>query len=93
MMNEKGLMGVCGTGRIGACLATLMIGNGIDTVVVGRSKGGIDKCREIIDSNFSELELAGKVRCDQIKRALAHLRITDDYSEMQDASFIMEAVP
>lgn len=93
MMNAKGLMGVCGTGRIGACLATLMIGNGIDTVVVGRSKGGIDKCREIIDSNFSELELAGKVRCDQIKRALAHLRITDDYSEMQDASFIMEAVP
>lgn len=92
-MNAKELMGVCGTGRMGACLATLMIGNGIDTVVVGRSKGGIEKCREIIYNNFDELEFAGKVRNDQIERALTHLHITDDYSAVQKASFIMEAVP
>lgn len=85
-------MGICGTGRIGACLATLMAGNGIDTTVVGYSGLGMERCLSIIEHNFSCLQALGKADDKQIKRALNLITITNNYAALSDAEFIMEAV-
>lgn len=42
-MQEK--IGIYGTGTIGSGQATLTIGNGCETVVIGHSKGGQERCR------------------------------------------------
>lgn len=41
-MQEK--IGIYGTGTIGSGQATLTIGNGCETVVIGHSKGGQERC-------------------------------------------------
>ena len=43
-MQEK--IGIYGTGTIGSGQATLTIGNGCETVVIGHSKGGQERCRK-----------------------------------------------
>ena len=45
-MQEK--IGIYGTGTIGSGQATLTIGNGCETVVIGHSKGGQERCRREI---------------------------------------------
>ena len=45
-MQEK--IGIYGTGTIGSGQATLTIGNGCETVVIGHSKGGQERCRRAV---------------------------------------------
>ena len=52
-MNEK--FAVYGTGVIGACQATLMIGHGIPVVAVGHSEQGLIRCRKTIGQNWDDL--------------------------------------
>ena len=90
---RKVTIGVCGTGKIGACLATLTVGNGFNTVVVGRSRQSIARCTETISANFDFLESAGKVTLRQKENALALLHTETYFERISEASFVMEAVP
>lgn len=48
-MSER--VAVYGTGTIGSGQATLSIGNGFETVVLGHSKGGQERCWQTISQN------------------------------------------
>lgn len=83
--------GVCGTGIIGAELATLLAGNGIKTVVVAHSPQGAAACRQRILENLRALEEADKLTAMQSEKILALVQIDNRYCALADASFVFEA--
>ncbi|MDR3225109.1 MAG: 3-hydroxyacyl-CoA dehydrogenase family protein [Clostridiales Family XIII bacterium] len=85
-------IGIVGTGNIGACNATLSIGNGFETVVVAYDEEQRQRCIDIINRNFAELKRAGKVTDGNIEAALKKLHLTFDYENLRDADFIFETV-
>lgn len=92
MQEEQRSMGICGTGTIGACLATLMAGNGIDTRVVGHSARGMERCMAQVRENFRFLEENGKLTCRQVDACLSRLTVSGDYGILEPCGFVMEAV-
>ena len=46
---------VYGSGTIGSCEATLMIGHGLPCVVIGHSESGLERCRRAIEQNWDDL--------------------------------------
>lgn len=89
-MKEK--IGVLGTGRIGAGEATLAIGNGFPTVVVGRSSKGVQSCREVVLQNWSELIQQGVASDTNRDAAMRLLEITEVPDALRDCTVVFEAV-
>lgn len=85
-------MGICGTGVIASSMATLMVGNGVDTVVVGRSAESLAKCQQTVSQRFDFLMEQGKVRAKQKTAAVGKLTMTQDYADLAGAEFVLEAV-
>ena len=85
-------MGVCGTGTIGACLATLMAGNGMETKVVGHSQQGMERCKALISQNFQFLVDNGKMTSTEMEAAVSLVEIDNNYTILKDCSFVIEAV-
>lgn len=85
-------MGVCGTGRIGACLAALMVGNGVETAVISRSAESADRCADAVEREFAFLAEKGLVTPAQIAAALKLLTVSTDYNALRGAVLVMEAV-
>ena len=83
--------GVCGTGTIGSAIAALLIGNGVRTIVVGRSASGMTRCRKTIEENLHALKAARKLTQEQIDTILTYLVITDRYEAAAEAEFVFEA--
>ncbi|WP_312280208.1 3-hydroxyacyl-CoA dehydrogenase family protein [Oscillibacter sp.] len=83
---------VCGTGTIGAGIATLLAGNGVETTVVGHSESGIQRCRETVAQNLAELEQASKLTAKQREKILSLLTVTQNYNDLSGSSFVFEAV-
>lgn len=83
---------VLGTGPIGACLATLAIGNGVPTVVVGHSQAGMLRCRDAVVQNLAELAGVGRLSPEDRQAALRLLTITADWSALKGADLVFEAV-
>lgn len=50
---------VYGSGTIGSCQATLVIGHGIPCVVIGYSESGLERCRKAIAQNWDDLIAEG----------------------------------
>ncbi len=83
---------VIGTGNIGYCQATLTIGNGYPTVLIGRSEKSRASAVEGISKNFDALIAQGKATQNNKEKAMALLTVTGDYSELAGVDFIFEAV-
>ena len=45
------MIAVYGSGTIGSCEATLIIGHGLPCVVIGHSERGLERCRKAIEQN------------------------------------------
>jgi 3-hydroxybutyryl-CoA dehydrogenase len=86
------VIGIVGTGNIGACNATLSIGNGFKTVVVAYDEEQRRRCLNIIHDNFTALKAVGNVTEANIEAAMALLHLTFDYAELSEANFIFETV-
>lgn len=85
-------IGIFGTGNIGASLATLCSGNGFETVVVGKSEEGLERCRKAIESNWDEL-IAKKKATEKNKEAAIKLTsISNNPTNLEMCTFIFEAV-
>ncbi|MEA4955911.1 MAG: 3-hydroxyacyl-CoA dehydrogenase family protein [Pseudoflavonifractor sp.] len=85
-------IGVYGSGVIGACEATLSIGNGFETVVVGHSAAGLARCRAAIEKNWDDL-IAQHLAAERNKAAaLRLLTVTDDPGALSERTFVFEAV-
>lgn len=85
-------IGVYGSGVIGACEATLSIGNGFETVVVGHSAAGLTRCRAAIEKNWDDLIAQRLASPCNKAAALRLLTITDDPAALSGRTFVFEAV-
>ncbi len=83
---------IYGSGTIGACLATLFIGNGYPTVLIGRSQKGLERCRKTVEQNWDDLIAEGLAKEANKRAALALLTLTRDHAALQDRTFVFEAV-
>lgn len=86
-----GMAAVCGTGKIGADMATLLIGNGVPTVVIGHSQAGMDRCRNTVGRNLNTLEAEGKLTSSQREAVFGLLSVTKDFQAARGAGIVFEA--
>lgn len=89
-MKER--IAVYGSGTIGACQATLTIGNGYPTVVVGHSQAGLERCRRAIEQNWDDLIAEGLASPSNKQAALRLLTLTNAPEALRGCTFVFEAV-
>lgn len=83
---------VYGSGTIGACQATLVIGHGIPCVVIGYSERGLERCRKAIAQNWDDLIAEGLATEGNKTAALKLLTVTNDPAALENCTFVFEAV-
>lgn len=83
---------VYGSGTIGACQATLCIGNGYPTVVIGHSQEGLERCRQVIGQNWDDLIAEGLASEANKRAALRLLTVTNAPEALCGCTFVFEAV-
>jgi len=83
---------VYGTGKIGADLVTLLIGNGLPATVVGHSLQGLERCQATIEKNWGDLIQEGLASEANKRAALQLLTLTREPSALKGHTFIFEAV-
>lgn len=85
-------LAIYGTGTIGACQATLIIGHGLPCTVIGHSEQGLARCRSVVEQNWDDLIAQGLATEENKRAALALLLVTNDPSALRGRTFIFEAV-
>ncbi|OKZ99220.1 MAG: hypothetical protein BHV90_17410 [Clostridiales bacterium 42_27] len=83
---------VYGSGTIGSCQATLVIGHGLPCVVIGHSERGLERCRNAIVQNWDDLIAEGLATKANKNAALALLTVTNDPAALEGCTFVFEAV-
>lgn len=83
---------VYGSGTIGSCQATLVIGHGLPCVVIGHSERGLERCRNAIVQNWDDLIAEGLATKANKNAALALLTVTNDPVALEGCTFVFEAV-
>ena len=83
---------IYGTGTIGACQATLILGHGMEVVAIGHSQAGLRRCEQTIAQNWDDLIAQGLATEANKQAALRRLTLTQDPAALQGASFVFEAV-
>ena len=83
---------VYGSGTIGSCEATLIIGHGLPCVVIGHSERGLERCRKAIEQNWDDLIAEGLATEKNKAAALKLLTITNDPVALAGCTFVLEAV-
>ena len=83
---------VYGSGTIGSCEATLIIGHGLPCVVIGHSERGLERCRKAIEQNWDDLIAEGLATEKNNAAALKLLTITNDPVALAGCTFVFEAV-
>lgn len=77
---------------IGASMATLFCGNGIDTLIFARSEKSREKCLSTIKKYFGDLLGENLVTAAQAEKCLELIRFTSDYADFADCQLVAEAV-
>ena len=83
---------VYGSGTIGSCQATLVIGHGLPCVVIGHSERGLERCRNAIVRNWDDLIAEGLATEANKNAAQALLTVTNDPAALEGCTFVFEAV-
>ena len=83
---------VYGSGTIGSCQATLVIGHGLPCTVIGHSEKGLERCRKAIAQNWDDLIAEGLATESNKEAAMALLYVTNDPAALAEHTFIFEAV-
>ena len=83
---------VYGSGTIGSCEATLIIGHGVPCTVIGHSERGLDRCRNAVAQNWDDLIAEGLATEANKQAALALLTVTNDPAALEGCTFVFEAV-
>ena len=83
---------VYGSGTIGACQATLVIGHGLPCTVIGHSEKGMERCRKAVAQNWDDLIAEGLATEANKEAALALLHVTNNPAALAEHTFIFEAV-
>ena len=83
---------VYGSGTIGSCEATLIIGHGLPCTVIGHSERGLERCRKAVAQNWEDLIANGLAAEDNKTAALALLTVTNDPAALAGCTYVFEAV-
>lgn len=83
---------VYGSGTIGSCQATLIIGHSLPCIVIGHSENGLARCRQAILQNWDDLIAEGLATEANKRAAMELLTITNDPSALEGCTFVFEAV-
>ena len=83
---------VYGSGTIGSCQATLVIGHGLPCTIIGYSEQGLERCRKAVEQNWDDLIAEGLATEANKAAALKLLTITNDPSALSGCTFVFEAV-
>lgn len=90
--NNVQLVGVCGSGIMGAGLAEVVARAGMDVVVRSRTLDGAKSMLASIEKNLDKQVAKEKMTADQRNEVLSHIRITDSLSDLASCDLVIESI-
>ncbi len=90
--NNVQLVGVCGSGIMGAGLAEVVARAGMDVVVRSRTLDGAKSMLSSIEKNLDKQVAKEKMTADQRNEVLSHIRITDSLSDLASCDLVIESI-
>lgn len=90
--NNVQLVGVCGSGIMGAGLAEVVARAGIDVIVRSRTIDGAKSMLTSIEKNLDKQVAKEKMTVDQRNEVLSHIRITDSLNDLATCDLVIESI-
>ena len=90
--NNVQLVGVCGSGIMGAGLAEVVARAGMDVVVRSRTLDGAKSMLSSIEKNLDKQVAKDKMTVDQRNEVLSHIRITDSLNDLALCDLVIESI-
>ncbi|MCI8515065.1 MAG: 3-hydroxyacyl-CoA dehydrogenase family protein [Lachnospiraceae bacterium] len=85
-------VGIVGVGQMGADMGLLALAYGYEAVLIGRTEEKAAKGRQQIEKDMEDMIRCGKFTAEKKETCLARLALSDDYRDLADCAFIIEAV-
>jgi 3-hydroxybutyryl-CoA dehydrogenase len=90
--NNVQLVGVCGSGIMGAGLAEVVARAGVDVIVRSRTIDGAKSMLSSIEKNLDKQVVKEKMTVDQRNEVLSHIRITDSLNDLASCDLVIESI-
>jgi 3-hydroxybutyryl-CoA dehydrogenase len=90
--NNVQLVGVCGSGIMGAGLAEVVARAGVDVIVRSRTIDGAKSMLSSIEKNLDKQVAKEKMTSDQRNEVLSHIRITDSLNDLASCDLVIESI-
>ena len=90
--NNVQLVGVCGSGIMGAGLAEVVARAGMDVIVRSRTLDGAKSMLFSIENNLDKQVAKEKMTVDQRNEVLSHIRITDSLNDLAACDLVIESI-
>ncbi len=91
-MADIQMVGILGSGIMGAGLAEVVARSGFDVVVRSRTRAGAEDVLGAVTKNLDRLVDKGKIEAAERDAALARLRVTDHLGELASCDLVIESV-
>ena len=90
--NNVQLVGVCGSGIMGAGLAEVVARAEMDVIVRSRTIDGAKSMLTSIEKNLDKQVAKEKMTVDQRNEVLSHIRITDSLNDLATCDLVIESI-
>jgi 3-hydroxybutyryl-CoA dehydrogenase len=90
--NNVQLVGVCGSGIMGAGLAEVVARAGVDVIVRSRTIDGAKSMLSSIEKNLDKQVAKEKMTVDQRNEVLSRIRITDSLNDLASCDLVIESI-
>lgn len=90
--NNVQLVGVCGSGIMGAGLAEVIARAGMDVIVRSRTIDGAKSMLTSIEKNLDKQVAKEKMTVEQRNEVLSHIRITDSLNDLATCDLVIESI-
>lgn len=90
--NNVQLVGVCGSGIMGAGLAEVVARAGMDVIVRSRTIDGAKSMLTSIEKSLDKQVAKEKMTVDQRNEVLSHIRITDSLNDLATCDLVIESI-
>jgi 3-hydroxybutyryl-CoA dehydrogenase len=84
-------IGVIGAGQMGTGIAHVLALSGYDVVLDDINKDALAKAVGLVEKNMQRQAAKGLIKEDQIKPALARIRVTQTLDDLKDRDLVIEA--
>jgi 3-hydroxyacyl-CoA dehydrogenase len=85
-------VGVIGAGTMGGGIAMNFLSAGIPIVMIEREQAALDRGVAIIRKNYEASASKGRIKPEQVDKAMGHLTTSLDYQDFADCDLVIEAV-